>query len=174
MARVYTRTGDAGETSLYSGERVAKCCDRVECYGSIDELQAALGMARALCADERVCDTVRTVERMLVNVMAELATVDGDPRILPEDVSAIEAQIDAYEAFLPKGFTWRVPGDRRDSAALHVARTVARRCERALLRCMKTEGVAVGDELRVYLNRVSDLCYVCACYLDEAVCGDPA
>lgn len=165
MVKFYTRTGDAGMTSLYSGERVAKECLRIEAYGSVDELQAQLGMARALCDREEVSATLLLVEEKLVQLMAELATVDGDPRILGEDIEQIEQQIDAYTDRLPSGFKWSMPGDSPLSAALHLARTVARRCEREAYRMATSE--RVRDEVLVYLNRISDLCYALVRFVDE-------
>lgn len=166
MARIYTRTGDTGETSLYSGERVPKSCSRIEAYGTVDELQASLGLARALVERDEVAEALYELQRMLVPAMAELATVDGEARIHAEDVEAVERDIDRFFADIPSGFSFLVPGESAGSAALHVARTVARRCERALLTCADQE--QISPCLLAFFNRLSDLCYVLARYEDEA------
>lgn len=166
MAKVYTRTGDGGETSLYSGERVPKCCSRIDAYGTVDELQASLGLARALVRHEDIGEVLYELQRTLVPAMAELATVSGEPRIGAEDVEVLEQAIDFYSERIPSGFSFLVPGESAGSAALHVARTVARRCERAILECDE-ESLASPATL-AFFNRISDLCYVLARYEDEA------
>lgn len=168
MTRVYTKTGDAGETSLYSGERVSKCCARVDAYGTVDELQASLGLARALAAHADARLAIRELQETLVRAMAELATVDGEPRVLDEDVKVLERTIDRFDACLPAVTSFQIPGDSAGSAALHVARTVARRCERAVLLSAERDQVAVTPALFAFFNRVSDLCYVLARFEDEA------
>lgn len=165
MAKVYTRTGDAGQTSLYSGERVAKCCPRVDAYGEADELQAALGLARALSKNPDTKDALKELEETLVTAMAELATIGGDARITWDHVEHLENQIDAFQAKAPQEFRFVVPGDQPGSAALHLARTVARRCERALL--LFAENDEVSKDILAFFNRISDLCYVLARYEDE-------
>lgn len=167
MAKFYTGTGDAGQTSLYSGERRAKTDLRIEAYGTIDELQAFLGQARSFAAADEVARALLDVEELLMQVMAELATLEGEPRINGGHVRDIEEKIDWFTERLPEGFRWSVPGDSVPSAALHVARAVARRAERQTLRLAAAEDV--GVDLLVYLNRISDLCYALARYQDEVV-----
>lgn len=167
MAKFYTKTGDAGETSLYSGERVAKHCKRIDAYGVIDELQAFLGMARSLAPAPEIAQDLFDVESKLMDVMAELATIDGDGRVTDDDVAVIERRIDFYTDALPEGFKWSVPGDSQASASLHVARTVARRGERMACGLNADEGVS--SELLQYINRISDLCYAMARYVDEVL-----
>lgn len=167
MAKVYTGTGDAGQTSLYSGERVAKCCARVSACGTADELQASLGLARALVAHADVAEALREVQLLLVDAMAELATVGGRPRIGAKDVGALERAVDCYAERIAPQFSFQVPGDAAGSAALHVARTVARRCEREVAACIE-QGDDLGNPLLLaFFNRVSDLCYVLARFEDE-------
>ncbi len=166
--KVYTKTGDTGETSLYSGERVSKCCARVEAYGTVDELQASLGLARAFVVHADVKLVIRALQETLVRAMAELATVGGEPRILEGDVKELEQTIDRFAARLPSAASFRIPGDSAGSAALHVARTVARRCERAILLSVEQDQVVVTPALLAFFNRVSDLCYMLARFEDEA------
>ncbi len=166
MAKVYTRTGDQGETSLYSGERVPKCCPRIDAYGTVDELQASLGLARAFVSHESVGEVLYELQRSLVHAMAEMATLGGEARIRAEEVEGLEQTIDKFSALIPSGFSFQVPGESAGSAALHVARTVARRCERVILASID-EGLATSATL-AFFNRISDLCYVLARYEDEA------
>lgn len=167
MAKVYTKTGDAGETSLCSGERVSKCCARVDAYGTVDELQASLGLARALARHADVKLAIRELQETLVRAMTELATVDGEPRILEGDVEDVERTIDRFASRLPAVTSFQIPGDSAGSAALHVARTVARRCERVVLLSAERDRVAVSPALFKFFNRVSDACYVLARFEDE-------
>lgn len=155
---VYTRRGDGGETSLYSGERVSKANLRVEAYGTADELQSWLGLARTSVTDVEISTILYTVESQLIHAMAELATIGGEPRITVEHVAYLEENIDRYT---PEKFSFRVPGDTVASAQLHVARTVARRCERVVQRLANQE--SLSETLMAFLNRISDLCYVLAC-----------
>lgn len=163
--KIYTRTGDKGETSLYSGERVLKCCPRVDAYGGVDELQASLGMARAFAQHPTTGRILYGLQQTLVSAMAELATLGGGKRICSEDVEGLEQEIDAISQKVPSGFSFLIPGENPCSAALHVARTVARRCERTLILFSETE--KVSDEMLAFFNRVSDLCYILARYEDE-------
>lgn len=156
--KVYTKTGDAGETSLYSGERVSKADLRVEAYGTMDELQSQLGFARVCIDDADVDEVLAHVEELLVSAMAELATVDPEERLDPADLVWIESCIDRYS---PDKFSFRVPGVTEPSARLHLARAIARRCERRMVESSQVN--MVSDSLMKFINRVSDLCYVLAC-----------
>ena len=163
--KLYTRAGDKGKTSLYSGERVSKSCTRVDAYGTIDELQASLGFARALAIHDRVTETLYSLQCSLVQVMTEIATADARQKILPEDVLEIEHFIDSYFSELPLGISFQIPGESAGSAALHVARTIARRAERILVSLAENENV--NPHLLAYCNRISDLCFILARYEDE-------
>lgn len=158
--KIYTKTGDKGATSLYSGERVAKDSPRVEAYGTIDELDSALGLARALCTVPDVKVAIYDVQKLLWAVMAEVATSGGQPRITAADVEAVEKTIDRFDAALPPLTAFLIPGDTPGAAALDLARTVARRAERQLWRLARDE--AVGEAVLVLVNRLSDLCFVLA------------
>lgn len=156
--KVYTKTGDKGSTSLYTGERVPKDSPRVEAYGTIDEFDSALGLARALCKSGAVRDAVHDVQKLLWTVMAEVASIGGEARITAAHVEAVEKTIDRFDAALPPLTAFIIPGDTPGAAALDLARTVARRAERQLWRLSREE--AVGEEVLVLVNRLSDLCFI--------------
>lgn len=157
--KIYTKTGDAGQTSLYTGERVDKDSLRVEAYGTMDELDAALGMARSLAQCGEVREAVFTVQRLLPRMMADTASLgERQSGVTEADIAALEGLIDCFDAQLPPLTKFVIPGDDPGSAALHAARTVARRAERALWRLSRQE--TVEGILMVALNRVSDLCFV--------------
>lgn len=159
--KIYTKTGDKGTTALYSGERVNKDSVRVEAYGTIDELDSTLGMARAFAENGQVRETILAVQKMLWNVMAEVATIGPkEPRITQHDVELIEKTIDTYDASLPPLTHFIVPGDTKGAACLDLARTVARRAERQLWRLTRQE--ELNETVLVLVNRLSDLCFVLA------------
>lgn len=155
---VYTKTGDAGATSLYTGERVSKNSPRVETYGTIDEVDSFLGMARAFCENEVVVGRIYNLQKMLYLLMADLASLDRAPNIREEHVALLEREIDEMEAVLPPIKEFVVPGDTKGGAMLDVARTVARRAERRF--CTFSEKEVVQDVTRAFLNRISDYCYM--------------
>lgn len=166
--KIYTKTGDAGDTGLFGGGRVGKDHPRVSAYGDVDELNAALGVARATAPVAFAAELLEQVQRDLFAVGAELAapeparlakTLAGHP-IGEPDVSRLERAIDAHEDALSPLREFILPGGTPKAAALHLARTVCRRAERAV--------VALGRDARVspailqYLNRLSDLLFVLA------------
>ena len=166
--RIYTRTGDAGDTGLFGGGRVGKDDPRVEAYGDVDELNAALGLARAVEMMPRIDETLVPIQRDLFSLGALLATPDRDrmrqhlekARIDEGRVAELERAIDDGEAELEPLRAFIVPGGTPKAAALHVARTVCRRAERrvvTLSRDVEIPGIVV-----VYLNRLSDLLFVLA------------
>ena len=164
--KIYTKTGDAGETSLFDGTRVSKTDPRVVAYGEVDELQAALGVANAAALDPQLAGMVVALQRDLFALGARLA--DPSHRIAPrvskividdDSVSRLEGWIDALEADLPALRHFILSGGCPAGAALHLARTICRRAERATLAL--GEG-AVEPIVRIYLNRVSDLLFVMA------------
>ena len=175
--KIYTRKGDDGTTSLWYGGRVLKTDPRTEAYGSIDEANAALGVARALCKAEDQRDlhaTILSLQHDLFVAGAELATAqdaadrleDGVSRITDPMVDALEAEIDSYmdQVDLPPQFV--IPGGTELSAALDVARTAIRRAERRLVELRDAEELASDAVLR-YLNRASDLAFALARFADE-------
>ncbi|HUJ58434.1 MAG TPA: cob(I)yrinic acid a,c-diamide adenosyltransferase [Kofleriaceae bacterium] len=166
--KVYTRGGDHGETSLIGGDRVSKADPRLDCYGTVDELNATLGLvACALepsAAGAHLLPIIRRVQNELFNLGCELATPDPDkraqlPRIEPRHVDALERDIDAVNDDLPVLRSFVLPGGGWASAYFHLARTVCRRCERLVVALAQAEDV--GGELPVrYLNRLSDALFV--------------
>ena len=167
--RVYTKGGDKGETSLIGGERVSKANHRLECYGTIDELNAVIGLlVEALTsspvAGPHLTPILRRVQNELFNLGCELATPDAEtrsklPRIEQRHVDGLERDIDAVNDELPALKSFVLPGGGWASAYSHLARTVCRRAERLVVALMQHEDV--GGELPVqYLNRLSDALFV--------------
>jgi len=163
--KIYTRTGDAGETSLFDQTRVSKADPRVDAYGEVDELNAWLGFVRAFGLDDDLDASVAGIERDLFALGAHLA--DPSDRIAPRvqkaalsdaDVARLEGLIDRLEAGLPPLVRFILPGGSPAGAALHVARTVCRRAERRVVALTPPADPAV---LR-YLNRLSDVLFVLA------------
>ena len=163
--RVYTRGGDQGETSLIGGERVSKASPRLEAYGSVDELNAVLGLViealAASAAGSHLTPILRRVQNELFNVGCELATPDEAqraklPRIEKRHVDALERDIDAVNDDLPALKSFVLPGGGWASAYLHLARTICRRCERVVI-ALSDPSHALGV---TYLNRLSDALFV--------------
>ena len=164
--KIYTRTGDSGDTGLFDGTRVAKSDPRVAAYGDVDELNAWLGLVRAGALDDQIASIVEHIQRDLFAVGARLA----DPRhriaervtkaaVTAEDITRLETWIDLLESELPPLRRFILAGGCPAGASLHVARTICRRAERAM--------VALGAEafepdLLIYVNRLSDLLFVMA------------
>jgi cob(I)alamin adenosyltransferase len=165
---IYTRTGDRGETGLFGGGRVAKDDPRVEAYGDVDELNAALGLARAIELMPRVDEVLVPIQRDLFAIGALLATPDRDKmheqlakaRVDEDRVAQLEAAIDAGEAELEPLRAFILPGGTPKAAALHVARTVCRRAERRVVAL--AHAVEIPELVVMYLNRLSDLLFVLA------------
>jgi len=164
--KIYTRTGDAGETALFDGTRVKKSDRRVAAYGDVDELNAWLGLVRAAGVDDDLSDMIVQVQRDLFALGARLA--DPSHRIAgrvtkaaiqPEDVARLESWIDALESGLPPLRHFILPGGSPGGAALHVARTTCRRAER---RIVSLDPRPAEPELLTYVNRLSDLLFVMA------------
>jgi cob(I)alamin adenosyltransferase len=165
--RIYTRTGDAGETGLFGGGRVPKSDPRVEAYGEIDELNAVLGWALASIGDASIAEMVAWIQPDLFAIGAHLATPGSPERrrpALPElpfdHARVMEQWIDTAETELPELRSFILPGGSPGGAALHLARTVCRRAERRVVALAALEPVAPA--ILVYLNRLSDLLFVLA------------
>ncbi len=155
---IYTKTGDAGETGLYTGERVKKSSLRVAVYGTVDEIDSVLGLARALAAKEETKQRVLALQEKLPALMADFASLGAEARIQEEDVQALEQAMDGLEQRLPPLTAFLIPGATPGGAALDHARTVTRRAER--LFCRLAEEAPVHDTDRRYLNRLSDYCFL--------------
>ena len=164
--KLYTRTGDSGETSLFGGARVPKDDSRVEAYGSVDEVNAALGIVRSLNPPVRLDEILDRLQRELFVLGAELGCAETHQdrlrlqRIDAEHIARLESDIDALEAELPGMRHFVLPSGCPAAAALHAARTIVRRAERRLISL--GHQAPVRAEIVVYTNRLSDLLFVMA------------
>lgn len=166
--KIYTKTGDDGQTALFGGGRVEKDHPRVEAYGEVDELNACLGMARAVEMMPRIDEVLVPIQRDLFSIGALLATPDHDKmreqlqkaRIDEERITELERAIDDCERELEPLRSFILPGGTPKSAALHVARTVCRRAERRVVALQREAGLP--ELVVIYLNRLSDLLFMLA------------
>ncbi|MEO1584541.1 MAG: cob(I)yrinic acid a,c-diamide adenosyltransferase [Planctomycetota bacterium] len=169
LTKIYTRTGDEGQTGLGDGSRVDKCDPRVEAYGTVDEANAAVGLAAVTCGDGPMQSLLMSVQNDLFDVGADLCTPikDGEAlgdalRVTEAQTAALEDAIDETNAGLGTLTSFVLPGGTELAARLHVARTVVRRAERRVIEFAGTaEGAAAAEPIR-YLNRLSDLLFVLA------------
>ena len=172
---IATKTGDAGETSLMYGRRVPKTDARVDAYGCVDELNAALGLARASSSDSFLSEQILAAQKELVTVMGELATGSEDLERYAKDgfqltsaamTDRLTNVVYDLEAKLGKFKDWAVPGKTMSAATLDLARTVCRRAERRVAALMAA-GSKFNAEILRYLNRLSDLCWLMARYAEK-------
>jgi len=163
MAGIYTRLGDKGETVTLSGKKVYKNDPRVEAYGSVDELNALLGVAVSFTGDEEVKQLLTRVQKELFIIGAELAIEKmRAKKINPVHISNLEAEIDRTEESLPHLANFVLPGGSKTASLLHLARTVCRRAERsAVALSLKSK---INPDIIKYLNRLGDLLFVLARY----------
>lgn len=173
-SHIYTRTGDEGDTGLFGGERVPKDDLRVEAYGTIDELNAALGVVRTQITDVDVYDLLAQIQDTLFYLGADLAAPEDTAnrgrvsirRVRPEQVDQLETAIDRFEAELPPLTRFILPGGDGVAAAFHLARAVCRRAERRCVTLFRAEQEAgrktPNPEVLRYLNRLADLLFVLA------------
>ena len=169
--KIYTKTGDKGDTSLFCGQRVPKDALRIEAYGTIDELNSILGRVQAESSDKRISEIIATVQKELFALGADLATPRSAPsklvrRFEPKDAHTLEKLIDGLESRVKPLKSFILPGGSTIAAQIHVARTVCRRAERAVVRLSRNEDIGTG--IMVYLNRLSDLLFVLARYANQA------
>jgi cob(I)alamin adenosyltransferase len=171
---IVTKKGDQGKTSLMYNRAVSKCHPRVEAYGTVDELNAAIGLARAAAEHPFIRDTLLQIQTVLVGAMGELATAledipryekDGYPMIRGEATSKLELLVREIEAQNISFKGWATPGDCASSAALDFARTVCRRSERMVCGLQESEQLH-NPEILVYLNRLSDLLWLMARWVE--------
>ena len=165
LNRIYTKGGDKGQTSLVGGARVPKDATRIECYGTVDELNAFIGVASVSAAETapRLAPILRRVQHELFNLGSILATPPESvhprqPRITASEIAQLEKEIDEMNAGLPSLRSFVLPGGSRVSTELHVCRTVCRRAERIAVRLAREEHV--DAESIQYLNRLSDALFV--------------
>jgi cob(I)alamin adenosyltransferase len=164
--KIYTKTGDQGDTGLFGGPRVGKDSPRIEAYGTVDELNSVLGVARAHLDGGEIDAILETIQNGLFALGAQLATPDpaahGTAMIAAAQIAELEAAIDRFEADLPPLRQFILPGGTLAAAHLHHARTVCRRAERRAIALGRLPGEHVAAETIVYLNRLSDLLFVLA------------
>lgn len=183
ITKVYTRTGDAGQTRLAGGQQVWKDCLRVEAYGTVDELNASIGLVRAMNAEaenrspasEQLEADLRWIQNKLFDVGSLLATAPGQtfpnmPKVTAADVTRLEQMIDRCQEDLAPLKEFILPGGGKVSATLHQARTICRRAERHCIRLSREEEVPA--ELNTYLNRLSDALFVLARWVAKTQ-GEP-
>ncbi|MEO1471077.1 MAG: cob(I)yrinic acid a,c-diamide adenosyltransferase [Pseudomonadota bacterium] len=179
LNKIYTRTGDAGETALGDGTRVAKHSARVEAYGTVDELNAVLGVARLAAEGHELAEWLTRIQNDLFDLGADLCTPnmerDGEReypalRMVAAQVDRLEGEIDAMNARLEPLRSFILPGGTALAAHLHMARTVCRRAERLTIALTATEGV--NDAALKYLNRLSDWFFVAARIANHEGRGD--
>jgi cob(I)alamin adenosyltransferase len=167
LSRIYTKSGDAGDTGLGDGSRVAKDHPRVEAFGQVDELNAALGLVAAYCPDAPEIAFLRTCQNDLFDVGADLCVPPAETeqpgqclRVTAPQAERLEHAIDRLNEQLQPLTSFILPGGSPAAAWLHLARTVCRRAERAVVTLMKTD--TVNPHVLIYLNRLSDFLFVLA------------
>jgi cob(I)alamin adenosyltransferase len=170
MRSISTTRGDGGETSLAGGVRVSKGSARVETYGTIDELNSALGFARSICEDAEMAALTKSIQQDLFKIGSSLATPAESPKppviIDPSLVDRLTTEVHRIEAIEGILADWSIPGEQRAAAAFDVARTVCRRAERALVRLLES-GAALQPAILPYVNRLSDLLWLCGRKLEH-------
>jgi cob(I)alamin adenosyltransferase len=171
LMSIVTKTGDKGQTSLMYGRRLSKADPRVDAYGSVDELTAALGLARSISSDKLISDEIFAAQRDLIVVMGELATVPSDRERYVKDgfqlttsamvdrVTAVIFDLEKDKSLYPKD--WVIPGATALSAALDFARATCRRAERHIA-ALSTSEKEFNPEILRYVNRLSDFCWILA------------
>lgn len=165
--KIYTKTGDKGQTSLVGGVRVSKCCERLESYGTVDELNSYVGLLITYCTDEHDVGFLTEVQRNLFVVGSYLATDTSQTELRATSVvtdamiANVEREIDAINAKLPPIKLFVLPGGCRGASVCHVCRTVCRRAERRILALAEC-GVDVDSHVVAYVNRLSDFFFILA------------
>src|ERR1017187_3521065 len=171
---IVTKTGDSGTTALMYGRRVPKNHPRVEACGAVDELNAALGLARATVTDDFVARNLPAIQKDLIVLMGELGVLpedlpryvkDGFSLVTPAMTATLDALVKEIESQNISFKGWATPGATKNSAALDVARTVCRRAERRVC-ALKESGAPVNPEIVIYLNRLSDLLWLFARWVE--------
>jgi cob(I)alamin adenosyltransferase len=164
MAKIYTRTGDTGQSGLIGGSRVSKCSPRLIAIGDVDEVNAALGVALSGAMSPDIASCLSRIQNELFDLGAMLATPkEGNYRtsqVNPSQISRLEAEIDDYTSQVPPLTQFILPGGSPEAAQLHFCRTVVRRAERSVVALAETEEIA--PEAIIYLNRLSDLLFTLA------------
>ncbi len=173
LTKIYTRTGDQGSAGLVDGSRVSKSGLRMTAIGEVDEANAAVGLAIAALGEGETARALRRIQNELFDLGADVATpgdIEGALRIVPEQVERLEREIDAMNAHLEPLTSFILPGGSTEVAALHLARTIARRAERAAVALNEAE--TLNPHLLSYLNRLSDHLFVAARHVAAQQGGD--
>ena len=169
LNKIYTRTGDDGTTGLVDGSRVSKADPRMAAIGDVDEANSAIGVARAALGPGTLSEMLARIQNDLFDLGADLATpegIEGALRIVPAQTAWLEDRIDALNAALDPLTSFVLPAGEPGAAALHLARAVTRRAERAAV------GAGAGEQPLAYLNRLSDLLFVAARFVNRNGAGD--
>ena len=167
--KIYTKTGDAGETGLFGGPRVRKDNARIEAFGTVDELNSQLGVVRSLPLPEGIDTLLRRVQCELFDMGAQLATpAPAQDRISLSHVEAIEKEIDTFDAMLPPLNCFILPAGTPAAAAIHVARTVCRRAERRVVSLSMEPETVIPAAAIEYLNRLGYLLFMLARHVNAA------
>jgi cob(I)alamin adenosyltransferase len=181
LNRIYTRTGDQGTTALSTGERRPKYDLRVATYGTVDETNATLGMARLHTAteDPRLDEMLNRIQNDLFDLGAELATPETGEKLAWEPLKIVQSQVDRIEREIDElngGLeplrSFVLPGGTPGSACLHLSRTVSRRAERMMVELAQTPGEIVAEPALKYMNRLSDFLFVASRHLNRLASGD--
>lgn len=176
LNRIYTKRGDSGETALVGGQRIPKDALRIECYGTVDELNSFIGMARVSCSEEarleKLSAILLRVQHELFNLGSILATLPEDvhprqPRVTEVEIEQLEREIDAMNEGLAPLRSFVLPGGSRVNAELHATRTICRRAERLVVALAREEQVP-AEAIR-YLNRLSDALFVWSRWANQAI-----
>lgn len=166
---IATKTGDKGQTALIGGERVSKADFRVETYGTIDELGAAMGFARSICDNEEINELTKNIQRELFLVAGSVANPHFEdapkPYVTPEMIDRLTEEVSHIEKMDGILSDWSLPGDVSSAAAYDIARTICRRAERCVVR-MHESGENVDTQIITYLNRLSDLLWLIGRFLE--------
>jgi len=176
MVKIYTKTGDSGTTSLFGGKRIDKDSARIQAYGEVDELNSLIGTILADLEGVRPLSGVKPLKKKLLRIQEELFVLGADlaapievkvkvPRIKKSFITRLEKEIDGWEKQLPKLKNFILPGGSQVGSKLHLARSVARRAERAIVNLDRTD--VINKSAVVYLNRLSDWFFVAARYVNK-------
>jgi len=173
--KIYTKTGDKGQTSLFGGKRVPKSAQRLKAYGTIDELNSFIGLAVTESVDKQVKKVLQVIQNQLFTLGADLATPETEKtkklnvkRIDDSFFQSAEDVIDNYEKKLEKLKTFILPGGSKCSAILHICRAVCRRAEREIVELASIE--KINENIIIYVNRLSDLFFVLSRYENKIAC----
>jgi len=166
--KIYTKTGDKGDTGLQGGKRISKSSDRIRAYGNVDEVNSVLGLVLSHKIDQDVEELLKKIQNELFVLGSDLSNPDMDDkqnRISKNMIEELEKKIDKYEKELPPLSNFILPGGTDSASLVHLARTVTRRTETYVVLLSKKE--KINNECRVYLNRLSDLLFVIARVLNK-------